>query len=314
MQENNESILKIYYPKIWDDLILPQNILKLLKESSEKKGFRFLFYSSPGTGKTTAARIITIGHDVLYLSGSNDFKIETLRQKIYPFASNHSVFNKQKTIIIDEASRIRLDLQEAFKTILDQSSNVNFIFITNEPEKMNDAVFSRFIKIDFDFSGSELTEQKQNFVKYTLKVLKEQNIKHDTEGVKKLFQLNYPNFRNLLYHIEELKTRGLGITIETVKLLSDAGKQDLNLYKIVTTPSIVEKEFYEEVSKYKGKEKEALLSLGEPFFLYLNEQSQFEKTLQSAIIISKYSADFIESINKFLTFFTCIVELKTLFR
>lgn len=312
--ENNESILKTYYPKSWDDLILPQNILKLLKDSSEKQGFRFLFYSSPGTGKTTAARIITTGHDVLYLSGSNDFNIEKIRQKVYPFASNHSVLNKRKTVVIDEASRIRLDLQEAFKIILDQSSNVNYIFITNEPEKMNDAVFSRFIKVDFDFSGSELVEQKQNFVKYTLKVLKEQNIQHDTEGVKKLFQLNYPNFRNLLYHIEELKTRDVGVSAETVKLLSDAGKQDLNLYKIVTTPSIVEKEFYEEISKYKGKEKEALLSLGEPFFLHLNEQGQYEKTLQSAIIISKYSSDFVESINKFLTFFTCIVELKTLFR
>lgn len=308
------SIEETYYPKEWNDLILPSGMLDLLNKKRETKGYRLLLYSTPGTGKTTTARLLTKNDEVKYISGSNDFKIDVVRNVIYPFVTDFSVMGKQKTLIIDEFSGVRGDLQEAFKIILDQAKNVNFIFITNEIEKVNDAVFSRFTKLDYDFVGSDLDEQKKNFITFAIKVCTEQKIKFDKDGMRKLFQLNFPNFRNLLIHLDEIKDKGKDVTIETIKLLSDNGKQDTKLYEIILSPSIVEQEFYEEITKYKGKEKEALLSLGEPFFQYLNDKGMFSKTLESAIIISKYSETFVTSINKYVTFLSAIVELKTLFR
>ena len=71
---------------------------------------------------------------------------------------------------------------------------------------------------------------------------------------------------------------------------------------------------YEELTKFKGKERECFLSLGEPFFNYLNNKNLFDKTLESAIIVSKYSDSFVQSINKFVTLMSCVIELKALFR
>ena len=56
------------------------------------------------------------------------------------------------------------------------------------------------------------------------------------------------------------------------------------------------------------------MSLGEPFFQYLNNKNQYEKTLESALVVSKYSNMYVTSINKFLTLMSCIIELKSLFR
>ena len=83
---------------------------------------------------------------------------------------------------------------------------------------------------------------------------------------------------------------------------------------MVTDLSINGKRLYEELSKRKGKERECFISLGEPFFEYLNDQDKYDKTLQVAVIVSKYSDMFVSSINKFVTFLGCINELRSLFR
>lgn len=316
MADTNSTILGKYFPKEWSDLILPSRIMRILDETKKKKGYRLMLYSSPGTGKTTSARLLTVGPDyeVMYLSGSNDFKITTLREKVMGFASGISVMQKQKCVIIDEAENIRNDLQDAFKIILDKCTTVNFIFITNEIEKMNDAVKSRCTNIDYDFSGDALEEHKKLYVSFAVNVCKNEGIAFEPKGMKALFQLNFPDFRHLLVHLQEIKDAGETITEESVKRFSESGKQDMVLYDIVESPAINGKMMYQEMTKFKGKEKDALMSLGEPFFEYLNSQNKHEKTLDAALIVSKYSDMYITSINKFVTLLSCVVELKSLFR
>lgn len=307
------TLLEEYYPKSWEDLILPSRIIQILKESKATKGFRLLFHSSPGTGKTTSARIITIGDETLYLSGSNDFNIDVLRNKVYTFAGGMSINNKPKTIIIDEAENIKDALQDAFKVILDKSS-CNFIFVTNEIHKMNDAIRSRCTNIDYDFVGGDLEEQKKLYVQFALRVCKEKNITYDNQGIKTLFQLNFPDFRHLLVNLQQIIDSKESVTYDSIRKFAESGKQMLDLYSIIMNISLSAKEFYAETSKFKGKEKEAFESLGEPFFLFLNDKGLYDKTLESAIIVSKYSNLYLNTINKFTTFFSCLVELKTIFR
>jgi replication factor C subunit 3/5 len=317
--ENNANqqtltILEKYFPKSWEDLILPDQILDLLREIKSQKGYRLLLHSSPGTGKTTTSRLIALGDDRLYLSGSNDFTIDVLRNRIMGFASGFSVDDKIKTIIIDEAENIRDNLQDAFKIILDTATSTNFIFITNEVEKINPALRSRCTSIDYDFSGPLLEEQQLKYIEFITKVCDNEKITWDKKGIKKLFILNYPDFRHLLVNMQELISKNLDITVENIKTLAISGKQNLELYKVIMDNSIQGKDFYQEASKYSGKEREIFLTLGEPFFEFLNSQNLHEKTLQSALIVSNYSAQYITSINKFVTLLSCIVELKSLFK
>jgi replication factor C subunit 3/5 len=257
---------------------------------------------------------MTLNDDRLYLSGSNDFKIDTLRNRIYGFASGFGVDDKSKTVIIDECENIRNDLQDAFKIVLDQSVSTNFIFITNEVEKINPALKSRCTNIDYDFSGELLEEQKLNYINFIITICTNEGIKFENKGVKKLFLLNYPDFRHVLVNLQELQNKGLDVTAENVKTLTISGKQDTELYNILMTPSIQGKEFYAAASKYSGKEREIFITLGEPFFEFLNSKNLHDKTLEVAIIVSNYSNQYVVSINKFVTMMACFVEIKSLFK
>ena len=310
----NQTLIEKYFPREWEDLILPAKLKKQLEEVRSQRGYRLLLYSSPGTGKTTSARLMSLDCDVMYLSGSNDFNIETLRQKVMAFSAGMSVNNKQKNVIIDEFENIRDNLQDAFKIILDQCRKVNFIFITNEVEKVNSAVRSRCTNIDYNFIGDYLEEHKKLYVQYIVKICKENDIKYEPEGLKQLYLRNFPDFRHVLVNMQQIKDSGSAITLESVKDCNDDAKQMKELYEIIEDHFISSGDLYTKLSTFKGNEKECLMSLGEPYFRYLNDKGLFDKTLEAAVIVSKYSNLYINTINKFVTFVSCITELRTLFR
>lgn len=315
--EQNKTLLEKYFPRTWEELLLPSKIKMVLNEMLQTKGYRALLHSSPGTGKTTTARILTSDkakNEVMYLSGSNDFNIDTLRGKVMTFASGFSVMQKQKTIIIDEFENVRDNLQDAFKIILDQCISVNFIFITNEVEKVNSAIRSRCTDLDYDFSGNDLEEQKKHFINFAIRICKEEGITYEGPGIKQLFNMNFPDFRHLLVNLQQIKDINEPVTLDVVKRFAESGKQNKELYELLENPAINGKDLYQELTKFKGKEKECLISLGEPFFQYLNDKDLHEKTLEAAMVVSKYSETYVVSINKFVTFMSCIVELKSMFK
>ena len=188
--EQKQTVIEKYTPKNLEELKLPMRISNLLSENLDRVGYRLLLYGPAGTGKTSTAILLNSDkakYDVLYLSGSNDFNVQVLREKVYPFASNHSVLNKQKTIIIDEAENISDKIQDAFKIILDKSKKVNFIFITNEVEKMNSAVMSRCTQIEYNYHQSEMIEQQNNYVLFLKSVVESEKLVYENRGLKELY-------------------------------------------------------------------------------------------------------------------------------
>ena len=308
-----ETLLELYFPKTLEELKLPTRIHNLIKENKERQGFRLLLNGTPGTGKSSTSKLISKGHDVLMLSGSNDFNVETMRQKVYPFISSHSVLKKQKTLIIEECENIRDAIQDSFKIVLDQSPKINYIFITNEVASVNGAIKSRCTNIEYDFQASELPEQKKNYIAFILDVCQKQNIPYDLDGARELFKLNFPDFRHVLVVLQQIIDAKQTVNVETIKLISESGAQNIELYEIIQTLNDAQK-FYEKLTEYKSKEREALISLGEPFLNYLNSKGKFELSLKAGIIVADYSFRFTTTINKFITFYACCSELKALFK
>src|ERR1035437_8582899 len=118
--------------------------------------------------------------------------------------------------------------------------------------------------------GANLQEQKKNYFLYVKNICEKENIKYDSTGLSAILKLTFPDFRQTLVQLEQIQDTGLALTEENINRFSDVGKQMIDLYDLIENPALGGKEFYAEISKFKGKEKDALLSLGEPFFLYLN--------------------------------------------
>lgn len=307
------TLVEKYYPKDFTQLYLPQRIQDVLKKNSERQGYRLLFYGPAGTGKSSSARLLNPKDkfETLFKSGSNDFTVQTLRESIYPFIASHAhILNKQKTVIIDESERMSPKIQDAWKVPLDQATNVNFIFITNEIEQLTPYIKSRFDKIEFNYKDSELQQQKISYINNIINICKNEKIAYKDEGIRELFIKNFPDFRQILRVLQQFIDTNQEVNLFNVKSLVESATKDVELYKIFDIQD--PQKFYEKATEYKGREKETLTSLGEPFFEYLNELGKFDKTLKCAVVVANYSNQYINTFNKFVCLFSCLTELKNI--
>lgn len=304
------KLLIKYEPKTLEELQLPKRITETLKTKIGNPPFKLLLFGTQGTGKTSTAKLITKGHEKLYLSGSNEFTINTLREKIYPFMGNHSVLGKEKTLIIDEFERTKPAIQDAFKIILDQSP-INVIFLTNHIDKVIPPIQSRFQQIDYNYKGAEITEQKQYYASFLKRVVIEEKIKYVDDGsLMKIFNICFPDFRKLLNTLQDFVDSKTVISQESLAIMLDNGQQNLELYELLAMAD--DSTFYTKATEYKGKETDCLMSLGDPFFKWLNAQQKHDKVIKAAPIVANYSNQMGSTPSKFGSFFACICELRIL--
>lgn len=104
-----------------------------------------LLYGPAGTGKTVFARALgeslcadVSQHDILFINGSMENSIDTVREKIATFASVTKFNEKQLSIIIiDEADGFSGSAQNALKAEIDRLMPYTlFILTTNHLEKL----------------------------------------------------------------------------------------------------------------------------------------------------------------------------------
>ena len=97
-----------------------------------------LLYGVAGTGKTTLAKLIAnnLNCDLLYINASDERGIDTIREKIIPFASSLG-FGDVKIVILDEADYITPQAQATLRNTMESfSGNTRFILTCNYLERI----------------------------------------------------------------------------------------------------------------------------------------------------------------------------------
>jgi replication factor C small subunit len=192
-----------YRPTKVDEYVFKDNSQrKQVQNWIDDKGIPHLLFSgSPGTGKTTLARVLIAEldvekADVLYINASRDNGVDMIRKKISAF-SETMPWGEFKVILLDEADHISPEGQAALRGVMEQyHASVRFILTCNYPNMIIPALHSRC-------QGFHIEElDHTDFTVRVGEILAQNAVEFDIETLDAMVRANYPDLRKTINTVQ----------------------------------------------------------------------------------------------------------------
>ena len=183
-----------YRPTTLDEYVGNEVIKNKIKDYLKQGSIQnLLLHGVAGTGKTTLAKLLVknIDCDYLYINASDERGIDTIREKIQPFALSMG-FNDVKIVILDEADYLTPQAQATLRhTIEACSSTTRFILTCNYLERIISPLQSRC-------QTFEITPPSKGEVKEKCyDILAQENVSYDN-NIYKVIDTHYPDIRKII--------------------------------------------------------------------------------------------------------------------
>ena len=186
-----------YRPQILEDYVgnevIKNKIADYLKQGSIQN---LLFHGVAGTGKTTLAKLITknLSCSVLYINASDERGIDTIRDKIIPFAFTKG-FKAVKIVILDEADYLTPQAQATLRNTIEScSKTTRFILTCNYLERIISPLQSRCQTFEI------IPPSKDDVIEYSNYILGKEIEVHkcDPNDIVKVVNTHYPDIRKTI--------------------------------------------------------------------------------------------------------------------
>ena len=184
-----------YRPQKLEDYVGNEVIKDKIADYIEKSSIQnLLLHGVAGTGKTTLAKLLVknIDCDYLYINASDERGIDTIREKIQPFALSMG-FNDIKIVILDEADYLTPQAQATLRhTIEACSSTTRFILTCNYLERIISPLQSRCQTFEITPpSKQEVNDKCQEIL------TKEKTLFYDN-NIDDVVNTHYPDIRKII--------------------------------------------------------------------------------------------------------------------